>query len=144
MPPANARVLLTLMDLLTGSAITQLSQTVLSPAPVSASDPVPALPGLPATITPAATAFDKKPAAPTITIASPAVVSYTAHGFAAGQVVLFNTTGALPTGVGSGVFYYVLAAGLAANTFQMSATLGGSPVVSTGSQSGTHTLYYKV
>lgn len=76
----------------------------------------------------------------TMTIASPGVVTLTAHKLVAGQTVRFTTTGALPTGVQAGLDYYVISTGLTANAFQFSATPGGTAVVTTGSQSGTHTL----
>jgi len=75
----------------------------------------------------------------TITIASPAVVTYTAHGFTANRPVQFSTTGTLPTGIVAGTTYYVIAAGLTANTFEISATVGGTAINTSGSQSGTHT-----
>jgi hypothetical protein len=77
----------------------------------------------------------------TMTIASPAVISWTAHGFSAGQAVMFLTTGALPTGLTAGTWYYVIAAGLVTNAFEVSATVGGSAINTTGSQSGVHTGY---
>jgi hypothetical protein len=77
---------------------------------------------------------------PTITIASPAVVTLTAHGLTENDEIQFTTTGALPTGIVSGTTYYVIGTGLTANTFQFSATFGGSAVNTSGSQSGTHTL----
>ena len=76
----------------------------------------------------------------TITIASPGVVSLTAHGFAAGDTVRFTTTGALPTGITAGTTYYVIAAGLTANAFEISTQPSGSAVNTSGSQSGTHYL----
>lgn len=77
----------------------------------------------------------------TVTIASPAVFSFTAHGLVAGQAVYITTTGALPTGLTAGTTYYVISAGLTADAFEVSATLGGSAVNTSGSQSGTHTLH---
>jgi hypothetical protein len=74
------------------------------------------------------------PGAVTLTIASPCVVTRTAHGYAAGQPIVFNTTGTLPTGITAGTTYYVIAAGLAANTFEFSTTVGGSAVNTSGSQ----------
>ena len=74
----------------------------------------------------------------TITIASPAVVSSTAHGFVDGDAIQFSTTGALPTGITAGTIYYVISTGLTADAFQFSATSGGSAVNTSGSQSGTH------
>lgn len=79
---------------------------------------------------------------PTITIASPAVITLTAHGLVDGDLVVFTTTGMLPTGIAANTVYYVIAAGLTANTFEVSATFGGEMafVVTSGSQSGVHTL----
>lgn len=76
----------------------------------------------------------------TMTIATPAVVTFNAHGMAVGQPVIFNTTGALPTGVTAGTTYYIIAAGFGANSFQFSATQGGAAVNTSGVQSGVHTL----
>lgn len=75
----------------------------------------------------------------TMTIATPAVVSWSDHGLEAGDPVRFTTTGALPTGVTADTFYYVISAGLAEDSFQFSATPGGSAVNTTGTQSGVHT-----
>jgi hypothetical protein len=77
----------------------------------------------------------------TVTIASPAVFSLTAHGLAAGDIVYLNTTGSLPTGLSVDTPYYVMSAGLTANAFQVSTTIDGSAVNTSGSQSGTHTLF---
>ncbi len=76
----------------------------------------------------------------TMTIASPAVVTQVAHGLKAGSPVSFSTTGALPTGVTANTTYYVIAAGLTADAFQFSATVGGTAINSSGGQSGVHTL----
>jgi hypothetical protein len=73
----------------------------------------------------------------TITIASPGVVSWTAHGLAAGTPITFSTTGALPTGLVAGTVYYVVT--LDADSFKVSATAGGSAINTSGTQSGTHT-----
>lgn len=76
----------------------------------------------------------------TITIASPGVVSWNAHGLANGWPVQFSTTGALPTGLTAGTKYYVVAA--AANTFQVAAAPGGTAINTTGTQSGTQTAIF--
>lgn len=76
----------------------------------------------------------------TITIASPAVISFTAHGLIAGDSVQFTTTGTLPTGLSISTNYFVIATGLTANAFEVSTTVGGSAVNTTGSQSGVQTL----
>lgn len=77
----------------------------------------------------------------TMTIASPAVVTATAHGLVAGDKIHFTTTGGLPSGVSTNTDYYVLAASLATNTFEFALSSAGTAVVSTGSQSGIHTIY---
>ncbi len=81
------------------------------------------------------------PATVTITIASPGVINWTAHGFAANQPVKFSTTGALPTGLSPNTYYYVLAAGLTTNAFEVAATPGGAAINTSGTQSGVHTGY---
>lgn len=78
---------------------------------------------------------------PTMTIASPCVITLNGHGLSAGNIVQFSTTGALPTGLSAGVNYYVISAGLNSNSFEVSLTAGGTAINSTGSQSGTHTVY---
>lgn len=76
----------------------------------------------------------------TITIASPAVITKTAHGLEAGMPVVFSTTGALPTGLTAGTIYYVISTGLATDSFRVSTSAGGSAVNTSGTQSGTHTV----
>ena len=76
----------------------------------------------------------------TITIATPAVVTQTAHGFVSATPIVFSTTGALPTGITAGTTYFVIATGLTANAFQFSETVGGSAVDTSGTQSGVHTV----
>lgn len=75
----------------------------------------------------------------TITIASPAVFTTTAHGLVAGDKIRITTTGSLPTGLATGTDYYVISAGLSANDFRVSTSRGGAAVNTSGSQSGTHT-----
>lgn len=75
----------------------------------------------------------------TMTIASPAVVTWADHGLQIGSAVVFSTTGALPTGVTAGTRYYVISSGFGTGTFQFSATQGGAAINTSGSQSGTHT-----
>jgi hypothetical protein len=76
----------------------------------------------------------------TMTIASPAVVTWTAHGLSNGEAVKFSATGALPTGIVAGQIYYII--NVTTNTFQLSNTSGGSAINTSGSQSGTHTAYW--
>lgn len=77
--------------------------------------------------------------AATVTIASPGVWTLSSHGFNNGDVIYIETTGALPTGLSADTAYYVVAA--ATNTFQLSATKGGAAINTSGSQSGTHTVF---
>jgi microcystin-dependent protein len=78
----------------------------------------------------------------TMTIASPSVVTWTAHGRSANDPVKFSTTGALPTGFVAGTTYYVVGASITTNTFTLSATAGGTAINTTGTQSGVHTAIY--
>lgn len=76
----------------------------------------------------------------TITIATPGVLTFATHGLTVNDRIQLTTTGALPTGLSASTTYYVISAGLTANTFQVSATQGGTAINTTGSQSGVHTL----
>lgn len=76
----------------------------------------------------------------TVTVASPAVFTLNSHGLTLNDSVRFTTTGALPTGLAINTTYYIIAAGLTTNTFEVSITLGGAAVNTTGTQSGVHTL----
>jgi hypothetical protein len=76
-------------------------------------------------------------AAVTISLASPAVVTWAANGLVAGQAVMFSTTGALPTGLAANTVYY--ASPVTANTFNVAATPGGTLINTSGTQSGTQT-----
>lgn len=76
-----------------------------------------------------------------VTIASPAVFTLASHGLSVGERVRFTTTGALPTGLTVNTDYFVSVVP-SANTFNVSATAGGSNVNTTGSQSGTHTAQF--
>jgi hypothetical protein len=84
------------------------------------------------------TAIAGQKATVTMTIASPGVVAYTAHGLSADTPIVFTTTGALPTGLTAGTTYYVKTVS-DADHFTVAATVGGSAINTTGSQSGTHT-----
>ena len=75
----------------------------------------------------------------TVTIASPAVFSKTAHGLELNDIIVFATTGALPTGLTAGTTYYIISAGLTADNYEVSTSQGGAAVNTSGSQSGVHT-----
>lgn len=78
----------------------------------------------------------------TVTIASPGVFS-SANGVPpAGSVITFSTTGALPTGLDAFTVYYVLSTGLTDTTFQVSTSPSGSAINTSGSQSGTHKMFW--
>ncbi len=78
----------------------------------------------------------------TITIASPGVISWSAHGLVAGTPVMLSTTGVLPTGLVAGQTYYVAASPApAAGTFSLAASIGGAAIVTTVTQSGVHTAH---
>jgi hypothetical protein len=74
----------------------------------------------------------------TISNASPAVVSM-ANSAAANDMVVFSTTGTLPTGLSPGVTYFIISAGLSGSQFEVSATKGGAAINTSGAGSGTHT-----
>jgi hypothetical protein len=78
----------------------------------------------------------------TISIAAPGVVTWATHGQADGTPVVLTTDGALPTGLTAGRVYYIVNS--AAGTFQVAETPGGAPIITTGSQSGTHTATTQV
>lgn len=79
---------------------------------------------------------------PTISLANPAVITLANHGLSAGDQVKFTTTGALPSHIVAGTRYFVLASGLTTNTFEISATDGGSAIdTSADTQSGTHSVF---
>lgn len=82
------------------------------------------------------------PANCTISNATPAVVTYT-NTFAAGDPVIFSTTGTLPTGLTAGTTYYVIAAGLSGSAFEVSATVGGAAINTSSAGSGTHSVTSK-
>ncbi len=73
----------------------------------------------------------------TISIASPGVISWVGHGLLADTPISFTTTGTLPTGIVAGTVYYVKAP--TADSFNISATVGGANINTSGTQSGVHT-----
>lgn len=79
----------------------------------------------------------------TISVASPSVVTWTAHGLDNGSVVRFTVAGgSLPTGLTVGTSYYVINA--TTDTFNVSATKGGSAINTSGSSTGTITAGWYV
>jgi hypothetical protein len=95
-------------------------------------------------LAPGPTAIVVPSATVTMTIASPCVVTWTAHGLPAGTPVAFSTTGSFATGIAGGTLYYVSTTGLSANAFQIADTqlhglAGTNSIITSGSQSGTIT-----
>jgi hypothetical protein len=94
--------------------------------------------------------------APTVAIAKPAriiptsgittatdTIAYTAHGLSAGDVLVYNNGGGTSaTGLTSGTTYYVIASGLTADAFKVSATDGGSTVDITGT--GNNAQFFEI
>lgn len=79
----------------------------------------------------------------TLSIASPGVVTWTAHGFTTACPVVFTTSGSLPTGLTAGTPVFVVPSSVATNTFQVATSvanaLAGTAINFTGTQSGTQT-----
>ena len=79
----------------------------------------------------------------TISIATPGVVSDTAHGLSTGDKVYFTTTGALPSPLAVNTTYFVIVTG--SNAYELATNLSnaaaGTAINTTGTQSGTHTRF---
>jgi hypothetical protein len=75
-----------------------------------------------------------------ISIAAPGVVTVSSAP-ANGEMVNFTTTGALPTGLSVGTYYFVV--NRTSTTFQVATTAGGSAITTSGSQSGDHTATWR-
>jgi len=82
--------------------------------------------------------YGVSPSAFTVTIATPAVVTSTLALANGSPVILANSgyPAALPTGLTPGTTYYVINA--SGSTFNLSATVGGAAIDTSGTQSGTH------
>jgi len=94
--------------------------------------------------------------APTVAIAKPRrtiptsgittgtdTIAYTAHGLSAGDVLVYNNGGGTSaTGLTSGTTYYVIASGLTADAFKVSATDGGTTVDITGT--GNNAQFFEI
>jgi hypothetical protein len=85
----------------------------------------------------------------TVTIASPAVVTWTSHPFSGTSPrfdacpVVFTTGGALPTGITAATNYWVIPTTISGNNFSIATSvanaIAGTAVNTSGTQSGTHT-----
>lgn len=81
-----------------------------------------------------------KSATVTFTSGTPGVVNWAAHGLPINSKVRFrNSGGSLPAAITANVDYYILTAGYTANSFRISATLGGVEIAFATGGSGTHT-----
>jgi hypothetical protein len=94
--------------------------------------------------------------APTVAIAKPRrtipttgittgtdTIAYTAHGLNAADVLVYNNGGGTSaTGLVSGTTYYVIASGLTADAFKVSATDGGTTVDITGT--GNNAQFFEI
>jgi hypothetical protein len=70
-------------------------------------------------------------------------IAYTTHGLSAGDVVkYFHGGGTAATGLTNNTTYYVIASGLTANAFKVSATSGGATVDITGQ--GNDAQYFEL
>ena len=69
---------------------------------------------------------------------TPTIVAWTSHGRSVGDKMQFTTTGALPTGIAASTDYFVRRV-LSPNQFTISATAGGTEIITTAAGSGTHT-----
>ena len=77
------------------------------------------------------------PKTASISIASPCVVSFSGS-LLNGTALTLQTTGALPTGLTIGVTYYVVNS--TGSTFNLATTSGGTPIDTTGTQSGIQSI----
>lgn len=71
------------------------------------------------------------------------VFTATAHGLVAGDTVIFETDGTIPTGVTADSQYYVISSGLTADAFKVSTTLGGSTIDVTNAQTSSNHSFLK-
>lgn len=82
------------------------------------------------------------PATVTITIATPGVITLANHGLLNTALFYLKTTGTLPTGLTTNTAYCAI--NVTTNTLEAAtwngSSCGGSPINTSGTQSGTHTL----
>jgi hypothetical protein len=78
----------------------------------------------------------------TITNATPAVVTATGSSYPPGTPIVFSTTGTLPSPLAVNTVYYVASTSPTptADTFGVSATVGGTGIATTTAGSGVHTV----
>jgi len=72
--------------------------------------------------------------------ASGASLTCVDHELYVGDTVEFSTTSVLPAGLSADTTYYVVVDGLTTSVFQVSATKGGDPIVTTDAGTGTQSF----
>jgi hypothetical protein len=72
----------------------------------------------------------------TISIGAPTTFFRTNHGLRPDYQISFLTTGSLPTGLETDTVYFILPDGLTNDSFRISTVRRGSPVITSGSQTG--------
>jgi hypothetical protein len=77
----------------------------------------------------------------TFTGSSPVVVNWTTHGLDTGAVIRFRTTGTMPSGLDTGVNYFIIKTNFTANSFQVSTSYNGAAVNTTTAGSGTQSAF---
>jgi hypothetical protein len=75
-----------------------------------------------------------------LTNTNPAVVTFASHNLLANNPIYFETTGTMPTGLSANTLYFVKTV-LSANTFTVSATLGGAAVNTSSTYTGVITAF---
>jgi hypothetical protein len=81
-----------------------------------------------------------KSSAVTVTSASPGVVTWVNHGLLANLPVYFTSSQNMPTGLTANTVYFVKTV-LSSNTFTVSATVGGSAVITSSTGTGSISAY---
>jgi hypothetical protein len=76
-----------------------------------------------------------------ISIASPCVVTSAGHGIVDDEIIKFTTTGALPTGLTAFTYYYCNY--IDVDTFNVSTEPDGANINTSGSQSGTQSVWHE-
>jgi hypothetical protein len=76
-----------------------------------------------------------------ISIASPCVVTSAGHGIVDDEIIKFTTTGALPTGLTAFTYYYCNY--IDVDTFNVSTAPDGDNINTSGSQSGTQSVWHE-
>lgn len=80
---------------------------------------------------------------PVTVTAATNIFSATSHGLVAGDTIIFETDGTIPTGLTADTQYYVISDSLTSNAFKVSTTLGGSEVDVTNAQTASNHAFLK-